>query len=153
MKASVPFLLACGLTVLAATVGAQQGSTTTTTSTTTTAGKTTNDGVFTDAQSKRGAEAYQMACAACHDAQLVGSGTAPALTGADFNANWKDETVGSLFERIRLTMPGDNPGSLSRQQSADIVAFILGFNKAPAGQTELGTDTDALKAIKIAAAK
>jgi cytochrome c len=146
MKASFPLLLAAGLAVLVVTAGAQS-------STTTTAGKTTNDGVFSDAQSKRGAEAYQMACSACHDAQLVGSGTAPALTGADFNANWKDETVGSLFERIRLTMPGDNPGSLSRQQAADITAFILGFNKAPAGQGELGTDTDALKTIKIAPAK
>ena len=45
------------------------------------AGKTTNDGVFTDAQVKKGSDLYQQQCAACHDAQLTGSGTAPALTG------------------------------------------------------------------------
>src|SRR5512144_2640545 len=98
------------------------------------AAKTTNDGVFTDAQVKKGSDVYQQQCAACHDAQLTGSGTAPALAGTDFSANWKDETVGSLFERIRATMPADNPGSLSRTQVAEMVAFILSFNKYPAGQ-------------------
>jgi hypothetical protein len=50
-------------------------------------------------------------------------------------------------------MPGDNPGSLNRQQVADVVSFILSFNKYPAGQMELATDGDALKAIKIVPAK
>lgn len=135
------------------TPGTTAGTQTTTTAGSTSGARTTNDGIYTDAQSKRGAEAYQMTCSACHDAQLVGSGTAPALTGSDFNANWKDENVGSLFERIRQTMPGDNPGSLSRQQVADIVAFILNFNKAPVGQTELASDADALKSIKIVPAQ
>ena len=117
------------------------------------AAKTTNDGVFTDAQVKRGGDVYQAQCAACHDAQLAGSGTAPALSGTDFSANWKDETVGSLFERIRATMPADNPGSLQRPQVAELIAFILNFNKYPAGQDELATDSEALKAIKISAVK
>jgi mono/diheme cytochrome c family protein len=120
---------------------------------TTVAGETTNDGVFTDDQSKRGGDIYRRTCSACHDAELVGGGTAPALTGHDFIANWNDETLGSLFERIRTTMPADNPGSLSGQQVADLVAFILNFNKYPAGQAELTTDADALKRIKIAAVK
>jgi alcohol dehydrogenase (cytochrome c) len=117
------------------------------------AGKTTSDGVFTETQVKRGSDVYQQQCAACHDAQLTGSGTAPALAGTDFSANWKDETVGSLFERIRATMPADNPGSLSRPQVADLVSFILNFNKYPTGQTDLGTDLESLKAIKITAVK
>jgi mono/diheme cytochrome c family protein len=115
--------------------------------------KTTNDGVFTDAQVKRGSDVYQAQCAACHDAQLTGSGTAPALSGTDFSANWKDETVSSLFERIRATMPADNPGSLQRPQVAELIAFILNFNKYPAGPSELATDSEALKAIKISAVK
>ena len=116
-------------------------------------GTTTNDGVGTDAQVKRGNEVYQAQCAACHDAQLAGSGTAPALAGTDFAANWKDESVGSLFERIRATMPADNPGSLKREQVADLIAFILNFNKYPLGTADLPTDSDALKAIKITAPK
>jgi quinoprotein glucose dehydrogenase len=117
------------------------------------AAKTTNDGVFTDAQVKRGNDVYQAQCSACHDAQLTGSGTAPALSGTDFSANWKDETVGSLFERIRATMPADNPGSLQRPQVADLIAFILNFNKYPTGPSELAADLEALKAIKISAVK
>ena len=114
-------------------------------------GPTTNDGIGTDAQVKRGADVYSMQCAACHDAQLAGSGTAPALAGTDFMANWKDENVGSLFERIRATMPADNPGSLKRDQVADLIAFILNFNKFPLAQSDLPAETEALKAIKIVA--
>jgi mono/diheme cytochrome c family protein len=116
-------------------------------------GPTTNDGVGTAEQVKRGSDAYAMQCAACHDAQLAGSGTAPALAGTDFSANWKDETVGALFERIRATMPADNPGSLKRDQVADLVAFILNFNKYPTSQKELSPEFEALKAIKITAVK
>src|SRR5499427_7838745 len=112
-------------------------------------GSTTNDGVGTADQVKRGSDVYAMQCAACHDAQLAGSGTAPALAGTDFSANWKDETVASLFERIRATMPADNPGSLNRGQVVDLVAFILNFNKYPTGAKELPSESEALKAIKI----
>jgi quinoprotein glucose dehydrogenase len=114
-------------------------------------GSTTADGVGTDTQVKRGSDVYSMNCAACHDAQLAGSGTAPALAGTDFAANWKDENVASLFERIRATMPADNPGSLKRDQVADLVAFILNFNKYPTSQKELPADSESLKAIKITA--
>jgi S-disulfanyl-L-cysteine oxidoreductase SoxD len=116
-------------------------------------GQTTADGVGTAEQARRGGDVYQAQCAACHDAQLAGSGTAPALAGTDFAANWKDETVASLFERIRATMPADNPGSLKRDQVADLVSFILNFNKYPTSQKELGTEFEALKAIKITAPK
>ena len=112
-------------------------------------GATTNDGIGTDAQVKRGADVYSMQCAACHDTQLAGSGTAPALAGSDFAANWRDDNVGSLFERIRATMPADTPGSLKRDQVADLVAFILNFNKVPLADKELPTDFEVLKAIKI----
>ncbi len=132
-------ILLSAVTLAAATVFAQ--------------GQTTNDGIGTTAQVKRGSDIYAASCAACHDAQLAGSGTAPALVGTDFSANWKDETVGSLFERIRATMPADNPGSLKRDQVADLVAFILNFNKYPLGQKDLPIEIEALKAIKITAPK
>jgi mono/diheme cytochrome c family protein len=144
MTLKSPILTVFGLGMLAAATMYAQGPA---------APATTNDAVFTDAQAKRGEELYQQQCSSCHDAQLTGSGTAPALTGADFNANWKDETLATFSDRIRTTMPADNPGSLNRQQASDIVAFILGFNKYPAGQSELTSDAEALKAIKIAPAK
>jgi len=136
---SPAFILVAAVALAAATLYAQ--------------GSTTNDGVGTADQVKRGSDVYGMQCAACHDAQLAGSGTAPALAGTDFSANWKDETVGALFERIRATMPADNPGSLKREQVSDLVAFILNFNKYPTSPKELSSDFEALKAIKITAVK
>ncbi len=55
--------------------------------------------------------------------------------------------MGDLFERIRLSMPQDNPGRLSRQQDADILALMLQANEFPAGKTELDKQTEVLKLI------
>ena len=44
----------------------------------------------------------------------------PPLIGGGFTANWNDLNVGDLYERIRTTMPLDKPGTLSRQQNADV---------------------------------
>jgi mono/diheme cytochrome c family protein len=117
------------------------------------AGRTTNDAVFTAEQARRGEVLYQFVCAGCHGATLAGIEAAPPLAGATFSASWSGAPVGDLFERIRISMPQDKPGSLGRQQAADLVAYMLGVNKAPAGQTELPADGDVLKAITIAAAQ
>ena len=74
---------------------------------------------------------------------------APALAGGTFLANWGGLTVGDLFERMRTTMPQDDPGKLSSQQYADILAFVLSGNEFPAGKTEVGTHAEMLKMIQI----
>ena len=78
---------------------------------------------------------------------------APPLTGKSFLDNWTDTTVNDLFQKISVAMPADDPGSLKKEQSADVVAFILGNNKFPAGKTELASDSEALKQIKVVAPK
>ena len=55
--------------------------------------------------------------------------------------------MGDLFDRIRTTMPQDNPGKLSRDQYADILAFVLKANGYPAGQKEMDRRSEYLKAI------
>ena len=60
-----------------------------------------------------------------------------------------DQTLNDLFERTRISMPGDQPGSLDRQQVADVLALVLAKNAFPAGQSELPITADALNAIKI----
>ena len=117
------------------------------------AARTTNDAVFTAEQAKRGEVLYQFICATCHGAALTGVEAAPPLAGTTFSASWSGAVVGDLFERIRVSMPQDKPGSLGRQQAADVVAYILSFNKAPAGQTELPGDAEVLKTITIASAQ
>ena len=107
------------------------------------------DGVFTDEQAKRGEVAYRQECSNCHGPELEGGDMTPPLVGGTFTSNWNDLTLGDLFERIRATMPLDKPGTLSRQQNADLVAFVLKANLWPAGTTELARDLGALKQIRI----
>ena len=115
--------------------------------------RTVWDGVYTDDQSRRGQALYGKECASCHGPSMEGGESAPPLIGDGFLANWNGLTVGDLFDRIRVSMPQDNPGRLSRQQDADILAFMLGGNKFPAGKAELATQTEVLKQIKIEATK
>jgi mono/diheme cytochrome c family protein len=111
------------------------------------------DGVYTEEQSGRGQSLYVKECGSCHGSSMNGGETAPPLTGSAFMANWSGLTVGDLFERIRLSMPEGRPGTLSRQQNADILAYILRMNQFPAGKTELQRDTDRLKQIRFLAEK
>lgn len=107
------------------------------------------DGVFTAEQAERGAEAYKTSCSECHGGDLMGDGFAPALSGADFQGNWNDLSVGDLFERIRISMPPSGPSGVTPAQKADIVAHIFNFNKYPTGTAELEPKTEVLKTIKI----
>ncbi len=116
-------------------------------------GKSQWDGIYTEAQAKRGEGLYGQYCASCHGADLAGGEMAPGLTGGEFTSNWNDLSVGDLYERIRISMPQSAPGSLSRQQNSDILAFILHKMNTPVGQKELSTSTDELKAIKFLAQK
>ena len=111
------------------------------------AAKSVKEGVYTAEQAKRGEAMYKENCAACHGEDLAGSGPMPALAGNDFVANWK--TVGDLFEKTHSSMPASAPGSLSEQQTSDIIAFMLSKSNFPAGTTELAAKQDALMQIKI----
>ncbi len=111
------------------------------------------DGVYTADQAKRGAAVYAKACASCHGDQLDGGGQAPGLTGSDFMGSWNKQVVDDLFEIITNAMPADKPGSLSRAQNADILSYIFQVNGFPAGKTELPSDAESLKKIRIEAKK
>ena len=80
---------------------------------------------------------------------MGGGENSPALAGDAFLEKWNGKTVDDLFELIRSTMPADSPGTLSRQQYVDIVAFMFEVNKFPAGKTELERDSAHLKDIVI----
>jgi mono/diheme cytochrome c family protein len=106
-------------------------------------------GVYTDAQAKRGEGTANKACSACHGVDFGGGEAGPALVGLEFLGNWNQQSLGDLFDRIHSTMPADAPGSLSLQDTADIIARVLQLNKMPAGEKELPTDLNALNLIKI----
>ncbi|MEO8258041.1 MAG: cytochrome c [Acidobacteriota bacterium] len=104
--------------------------------------RSVTDGVYSTAQAARGQLIYQAQCADCHGGALEGA-SGPPLAGAGFLANWSARPIGTLVDKVQKTMPFSLPGSLSRQQSTDLTAFILQGGRFAAGQAEL---TDAASA-------
>lgn len=109
--------------------------------------QTTQDGVYSDAQAKRGEAVYGKNCATCHGPNLEGDAQAPALAAKDFASEWNGQPLSDLFERIRTTMPGDAPGTLKPAEVADVLAFLLKKGGQPAGAVQLPDDAAALKQV------
>ena len=116
-------------------------------------GKTTLDGIYSDAQAARGEKVYGTSCMTCHGDDLSGGGQTPPLAGKEFNSDWNDLSMGDLYDRTHLSMPADKPGSLTPEQTVDVIAYLLKKGSFPAGQADLPTDTAALKAIKFVSSK
>ncbi len=113
--------------------------------------RTVWDGVYTAEQAARGAPLYAWSCAECHGSDLTGGEMAPGLAGSEFAWNWNGLSVGDLFERVRISMPQGVPGSVSRQEKADILAFMFARSGFPAGETELASRTAMLAGISVLA--
>jgi alcohol dehydrogenase (cytochrome c) len=109
--------------------------------------RTVWQGVYSAAQSERGAAVYKQSCGTCHGETLNGD-IGPTLTGP-FWSIWEGKTIADLFKTIRTTMPADAPDSLKPQEYADVVAYLFSVNKFPAGEKELAVDEAALASIKI----
>jgi mono/diheme cytochrome c family protein len=116
-------------------------------------GKTTLDSIYSDAQATRGEKVFAASCASCHGDDLSGGGQTPALAGKEFNSDWNDLSIGDLYDRTRLSMPADKPGSLTPEQTVDVIAYLLQKGSFPAGQTDLPADSAALKTIKFISPK
>ena len=110
------------------------------------AARTVRDGVFTPAQAARGQALYDKQCAACHGAALEGA-QAPPLAGNGFVGVWARQPLSELANKIRFTMPADAAGTLTPQQSSDLVAHLLAKGGFPAGGTDLAADAAALERI------
>ena len=111
------------------------------------------DGVYTAEQATAGQAVYRAQCSGCHGPTLGGIDAAAALTGPTFNGNWNGVPLDQMLERVRTTMPVDKPASLSRQQTADVLAYVFSVNKFPSGQTELPRQAEMLSLIQFKATK
>src|SRR5207253_7988735 len=109
------------------------------------------DGVYTEAQAARGAAIYQEKCASCHGPALGGS-LAPPLAGDAFAANWGGP-LSAIVDKIQATMPANAMGTLTRAQTADVLAFMLQTSKFPAGRAELSSEDAALETITLPGAQ
>src|SRR5262245_28500135 len=92
--------------------------------------------VYSTVQATRGQQIYQAQCAECHGKTMEGT-SGPPLAGNDFLSSWSAQPLANLVGKIQKTMPFSQPGTLSRQQSTDLAAYILQAGKFPAGTTEL----------------
>jgi mono/diheme cytochrome c family protein len=117
------------------------------------AGKSVWQGIYTVEQADRGAGVYAQRCGACHGAALNGTGEAPPLIGGEFVSHWDTMTVGDLYDRVRTTMPQNDPQSLTREEYADVLAFLLKNNGFPAGSQPLDRRSEVLATIGITAEK
>lgn len=108
------------------------------------------DGVFTQAQAERGKTAYEDRCATCHGLDLKSDSGAPNLVMPAFRFGWHGRTIAQKLQQIRTTMPQGSPESMSDQEYLDVIAYILHFNKYPAGDRELdASQADALEHIVV----
>ncbi len=112
--------------------------------------KNAREGVYTVDQAQRGKSGYEGVCARCHGVPLTGSqGNGPALKGSVFLSHWDHDTLGSLFVKIRDTMPQGGPGTLTDEVKLQILAYILQQNGFPEGKSDLPGDVNALEEIGI----
>ena len=118
-----------GPTVAMATVGEQAPA------------KTTNSGVYTEAQAARGKKVFEAKCTTCHDTAR--------FTGETFIDPWAGKPLKDVWDIASGTMPEDNPGSLPQQDYADILAYFLHLNAFPTGDTELKGEAAVMAGITI----
>ena len=102
---------------------------------------------YSETQASRGKQQYAQFCAQCHMANLKGAGTAPALVGDDFLHDYY--SVGDLYSKVNVTMPGDNVHGLSTDNYLNIIAYLLQANGLPAGAENLKGDVSAMKRMAI----
>jgi S-disulfanyl-L-cysteine oxidoreductase SoxD len=107
------------------------------------------DGIYTVEQAHRGEAAYQKQCSSCHGAALDGNGPYPPLSGNDFLSKYQGQPIVNVYDMIQKLMPATAPGTLTRPEAADLLAYILSFNKLPAGKTDLPSDDDSLKKLVL----
>ncbi len=98
-------------------------------------------GPFTAAQASAGRTVYETACSRCHLPDFKGTFEAPPLAGANFMNTWRNRPTSDLFTRIRTSMPMNNPGSLSDEETVNLVAYILQANGATSGPQALTAES------------
>jgi mono/diheme cytochrome c family protein len=108
------------------------------------------DGVYSSEQATRGQALYATQCSKCHGGTLGGQ-VGPPLAGNDFNAKWSSQTLLDLANKIRRTMPSDQPDRPTDPQTADLVAYILQSGKFPSGRSALLMEDAALKQVTFPA--
>lgn len=108
----------------------------------------TRKGAYTDSQAEAGAALYAGRCAMCHGKMLEGTFETPGLQGR-FIANWSKMPLSDLYDYLGRAMPQFAPGSLTPDENAQLVAFLLKSNALPAGPAPLPASSAALQRVLL----
>ncbi len=109
------------------------------------------DGLYTPAQADQGDALYADQCVSCHGTLRAFAPEMAALLGDHtFRNRWEGRSLGELFGLIQEEMPQDAPGTLSPDETASLVAYILAGNRFPAGASALSSDIETLLEIPFA---
>jgi len=105
---------------------------------------------YTDAQAQAGRTLFHTQCAVCHGDKLEGK-SAPALAGDQFLSvsQYQQLNADYLYRFMSKHMPLNAPGSLSKTQYLDALAYILQVNGYPSGKQPLTDNDSRLAQIKI----
>jgi mono/diheme cytochrome c family protein len=115
-------------------------------------------GVYSEAQAARGQTVFLSVCGRCHGPRGNGAGdpemvAAPAVARGPFLRKWDGQTVATLLEYVRTTMPTDNPKSLSDQQYLDAITYMFALSNIPTGDSDLDLDAAVLEGVEITQAQ
>jgi mono/diheme cytochrome c family protein len=103
--------------------------------------RTSMDGIYTAAQATRGSDVFATYCRSCH--------TPTFHTGATFRSKWFGKPLSELYGYLRREMPKSDPGSMSDEEYALALAYLLRMNGMPAGARTLASDSAALHHIRL----
>lgn len=143
--------------------------------------KSSKVAVYTEAQAARGKVAVESSCAICHLQNLRGrvgaedeepamqtlprkfqdfikTGYVPPLVGEEFLAKWSGKPVVEFVKHVAGASNSFPTAGMDEQTWAEIGAYLLQMNGAPAGDQELTASTTAtvdavVGPLKVAAAR
>jgi mono/diheme cytochrome c family protein len=99
------------------------------------------DGVYTLAQAIAGKDVFATFCQSCH--------TPTVHAGPPFRKAWFGRSLAELFGYLRREMPKSDPGSMSDEEYALVLAYLLRINDMKPGITDLAADSVALHRIRL----
>jgi len=97
--------------------------------------------LFSAAQAARGQTVFHNNCAPCH--------ALADMTGSAFQAKWGADSLAALFTLISSTMPRNAPGSLGKEDYADVIGFLLRDSGYPAGPSDLPADATRISELRL----
>ncbi len=103
--------------------------------------RSSSDGVYTLAQANAGKDVFATFCQSCH--------TPTVHAGPPFRKVWFGRTLGELFGYLRREMPKSDPGSMSDEEYALVLAYLLRINDMKPGTTVLAADSVSLHRIRL----